>query len=83
MSVRYGFTIEIYGLRIVYLSWSTCPLFFRLALMTEDSLEDRRRRQARERMQTYRRRLSIQQMKDGSTKVKGEDLRANTNALAR
>ena len=82
MSVRYEFTIEMYGLRIVYVSCSTCLLFFTLALVTEDSLEDRRRRKAREQMQTYIRRLSAQQIKDGSTKVKGEDLRANTNALA-
>ena len=37
------------------------PSFFMLALMMEDSSEDRRQRQVREQMQRYRRRLSAQQ----------------------
>ena len=53
--------LSVTGLRIVYVSCSMCPLFFTLALVMEDSSEDRRRRQARERMQRYRRWLSAQQ----------------------
>ena len=53
-----GLQLKCMGLRIVYVSCSTC---FTLALVIEDSSEDRRRRQARERMQRYRRRLSPQQ----------------------
>ena len=35
-----GLRLKYMGLRIVYVSCSTCPLFFTLALMMEDSLED-------------------------------------------
>ena len=73
-----GLRLKYTGLRIVYVSCSMCPLFFTLALVLEDALEDIRWRQARERMQRYRKQLSG--MKDGSAKVKREDLRANTNA---
>ena len=50
-----GIRLKYTGLRIVYVSCSTCPLFFTLALVMGDSSEDRRRRQAREQMQRYRR----------------------------
>ena len=53
-----GLQLKCMGLHIVYVSCSTC---FTLALVIEDSSEDRRRRQAREQMQRYRRRLSAQQ----------------------
>ena len=46
-----GLRLKYTGLHIVYVFCSTCPLFFTLALVMEDSSEDRRRRQARERMQ--------------------------------
>ena len=48
-----GLRLKYTGLRVVYVSCSTCPLFFTLALVMEESLEDRRQRQARERMQRY------------------------------
>ena len=82
MSVRYGFMIEIYGFTHsshILQHRSPRPLFFTLALVMEDSLEDRRRWQAMRTNAEHRRRLSVNRgMKDGSTKVKGEDLRANT-----
>ena len=56
-----GLQLKYTGLRIVYVSCSMCPLCFTLALVMEDSLEDRRWRQAREWMQRYRRWLSAQQ----------------------
>ena len=37
-----GLQLKYMGLRIVYVYCSTCPLFFTLALVMEDSLEDRR-----------------------------------------
>ena len=41
MSVRYGFMIEIYGFThsLHIRSCSTCPLFFALPLVMEDSSE--------------------------------------------
>ena len=48
-----GLRLKYTGLRIVYVSCSMCPLFFTLALMMEESSEDRRRRQAREQMHRY------------------------------
>ena len=56
-----GLRLKYTGLCIVYVSCSMCPLFFMLALVMEDSLEDRRWRQARERMQIYSKWLSAQQ----------------------
>ena len=57
-----GLRLKYTGLRIVYIPCSMFPLFFTLVLVImEDSSEDRRRRQARERMQRYRGRLSAQQ----------------------
>ena len=41
-----GLRLKYMALRIVYVSCSTCPLFFRYVLMMEDSSEDRRRQQA-------------------------------------
>ena len=56
-----GLRLKYTGLSIVYVSCSTCPLFFTLTLVMEDSSEDRRQRQAREGLQRYRRQLSAQQ----------------------
>ena len=35
-----GLRLKYTGLRIVYVSCSMCPLFFTLALVLEDALED-------------------------------------------
>ena len=37
-----GLRLKYTGLRIVYVSCSTCPLFFTLVPVMEDSSEDRR-----------------------------------------
>ena len=58
MYVRNGFTTEVYEFTYVYVPSGTCPSWCARAHDTMEDLQERGRRQARERVQRYSRRLS-------------------------
>ena len=62
MSVRNGFAVEIHGFMHSLRTFLTRAVHSAIAM---EALEDRRRRQARERVQRYGRRLTVQQRGKG------------------